>query len=163
MSNPYNTGKDAKASVLGPTLTFKGELTAKEDLLIQGKIEGTINHSSNLTIGEEGQVKADVKAEFIEVEGKVRGDLKGSKSVVVKDSANVEGNIYSPTVTLLEGSTFNGRIDMTGKEPAMSKSPEVAEEKPSEQAPTSARASETSSRSSEKKSTPDKKRSASAA
>jgi len=156
MSNPYDTGKDASASVLGPTLSFKGELTAKEDLLIQGKIEGTINHTSNLTIGEEGQVKADIKAEFIEVEGKVRGDLQGSKSVVIKDTADVEGNIYSPTVSLLEGSTFNGKIDMTGKEPAQSMAPEVSTE-------TKADARDSNAVESVKKPSPEKKRSVSAA
>ena len=156
MSNPYDTGKDVKASVLGPTLTFKGELTAKEDLLIQGKIEGTINHSSNLTIGAEGQIKADIQAEYVEVEGKVRGDLRGSKSVVIKDTANVEGNIYSPTVSLLEGSTFNGKIDMTGKESAQTKAPDAPAEGPERRA-------DVESGAPDKKPSVDKKRSASAA
>ncbi len=122
MSNPYETAKAKKASVLGPTLRFKGELTADEDLLIQGRIEGSIKHSSNLTVGEEGQVKANISAEYIAVEGKVNGDLSGSQSVTVRDSADIQGNIYSPVVTLLEGATFNGKIDMTGR-----MAPEVAE------------------------------------
>ena len=115
MSNPYSTGEGKKKSILGPTLTFKGELFAEEDLLIQGKIEGSIKHTASLTIGDEGNVKADIKAEHIEVEGKVKGDMRGSSSVVIKDSGDVNGNIYSPTVTLVEGSTFNGTIDMSGK------------------------------------------------
>ena len=156
MSNPYDTGKDMKMSVLGPTLTFKGELIAKEDLLIQGKIEGTITHTSNLTIGEEGQVKADITAEFIEVEGKVRGDLKSSKSVVIKHTAYVEGNIFSPTVSLLEGSTFNGKIDMTGKEPVQVSSPEVSDE-------TKVEDEDRNAVESVKKPSSDRKRSASAA
>ena len=127
MSDPYDYGEKKRMSVLGPTLSFKGELKAEEDLLIQGKIDGSIEHTSNLTIGEEGDVKADIKAEFIAVEGKVEGDLKGTKSVVIKDTANVEGNIYSPTVSLHEGSTFNGKIDMSGKEPAMTQLPVTAE------------------------------------
>jgi len=116
MSNPYDKGMSTNSSVLGPTLKFKGELTADEDLLIQGQIEGSINHTSKLTIGREGKLKANVKAEFINVEGQVNGDLAGSTSVVVKESANVTGNIYSPVVTLREGSTFNGKIDMSGKD-----------------------------------------------
>ena len=118
MSNPYETAQRKKHSVLGPTLRFKGELSAEEDLLIQGRIEGSIKHSSSLTIGEEGQVKANIAAEYIAVEGKVNGDLSGSQSVVVRDTANVDGNIYSPVVTLLEGATFNGSIDMSGKSAA---------------------------------------------
>ena len=115
MSNPYETAKRKKHSVLGPTLRFKGELSADEDLLIQGAVEGSIKHTSSLTIGEEGKVQADISAEYIAVEGKVQGDLAGSQSVVIRDSADIDGNIFSPVVTLLEGATFNGSIDMSGK------------------------------------------------
>ena len=115
MSNPYDTAAPRKASVLGPTLKFKGELSAEEDLLIQGCVEGSIRHSSTLTVGESGHVKATVSAEFIDIEGSVEGDIHGSRSVTVRESANINGNISSPTVSLHEGATFNGTIDMTGK------------------------------------------------
>lgn len=125
MSDPYDFGEKKSMSVLGPTLSFKGELKAEEDLLIQGKVEGSIEHTSNLTIGDKGNVKANIKAEFIAVEGKVRGDLQGAKSVVIKDTADVDGNIFSPTVSLHEGATFNGKIDMSGREPAQRQEPET--------------------------------------
>ncbi|MEM8982429.1 MAG: polymer-forming cytoskeletal protein [Pseudomonadota bacterium] len=128
MSNPYDS-HNRKKSVLGPTLKFKGELSADEDLLIQGQIEGTIRHKSNLTIGEEGKLKANVDAVYIAVEGEVRGDLRGSTSIIVKDTANIEGNIISPTVSLYEGATFNGSITM--KDPAeVAAAPKPAVEKP---------------------------------
>ncbi len=160
MSNPYDKPTSTTSSVLGPTLKFKGELTANEDLLIQGQIEGTINHTSSLTVGQDGKLKANVKAEYISVEGKVDGDLAGSKSVVVKEGADVKGNIYSPTVTLREGATFNGSIDMSGSELPAAKAPEKsASEKPSKQDPQA----EEKDDSSAKKSSSNKKRSASAA
>jgi len=124
MSNPYDTAKDKRMSVLGPTLSFKGELIAEEDLLIQGKIEGSIKHTSNLIIGNEGNVKADIKAERITIEGKLKGDIRGSKSVAIKESGNVAGNIFSPSVMLWEGATFNGSIDMSGKVQSEQQRPE---------------------------------------
>ena len=114
MSNPYDSAAPRKASVLGPTLKFKGELSADEDLMILGSIEGSIRHSSSLTIGESGHVKASVSAEYVAVEGSVEGDIHGTQSVTVRETANINGNISSPTVSLLEGATFNGNIDMTG-------------------------------------------------
>lgn len=121
MSDPYDTAGNKDASVLGPTLKFKGELTADEDLLIQGQIEGSIKHSSTLTIGKDGKVKANVAAKYISVEGTVKGDLNSSESVTIHESANIDGNIYSPTVSLREGATFNGSIDMTGNKQAQSR------------------------------------------
>lgn len=141
MDNPYNTGHERGSSVLGPTLKFKGELRADEDLLIRGQIEGSIQHSSNLKIGKEGNIKAEVSAEYIEVHGAVDGNLTGSKSVVVRDSANVTGNIYSPTVSLHEGAKFNGSIDMSGDEAPASKAPQ----KDAEPAEAVAKAAETES------------------
>ena len=53
MSNPYNSATE-RASILGPTLYFKGDLTAEEDLLIQGRVEGSITHTQRLTVGPQG-------------------------------------------------------------------------------------------------------------
>lgn len=136
MSNPYDNPNGSQSSVLGPTLRFKGELKADEDLLIQGKIEGSIRHSSSLTIGESGHVKADVTAEYIAVEGRVQGDLKGSKCVKIRESAKIDGNVVSPKVSLVEGATFNGKIDMDGDPAAVTK------QQPNKQPPAEAVAAE---------------------
>ena len=114
MTNPHN-GAPERASVLGPTIFFKGELCADEDLLIQGRVEGSITHTQRLTVGVQGTVKANIRAQTIIVEGTVDGDLQAEKSVVVKETAKVCGNIFAPTVSILEGASFSGSIDMDGK------------------------------------------------
>src|SRR5262245_15138363 len=58
-SAPGAMQNKAVTSVLGPTLRFKGELVADEDLLIQGQLEGSIEHTRSLTIGTEGGVKGN--------------------------------------------------------------------------------------------------------
>jgi cytoskeletal protein CcmA (bactofilin family) len=119
MSNPYNSANE-RASILGPTLYFKGDLSAEEDLLIQGRVEGSITHTQRLTVGPQGTVKANIKAQLIIVEGTVDGDLSAEKSVFVKETAKVAGNIYAPTVSILEGANFSGSIDMDSKKAAQS-------------------------------------------
>jgi cytoskeletal protein CcmA (bactofilin family) len=116
MSNPYNSASD-RASILGPTLFFKGDLSAEEDLLIQGRVEGSIAHTQRLTVGAQGVVKANIKAQLIIVEGSVEGDLQAENSVVVKETARVIGNIFAPSISILEGAKFSGMIDMDGKKP----------------------------------------------
>ncbi len=114
MSNPYNSATE-RASILGPTLYFKGDLSAEEDLLIQGRVEGSISHTQRLTVGAQGTVKANIRAQLIIVEGTVEGDLLAEKSVFMKETAKVCGNIISPTVSISEGANFSGSIDMDGK------------------------------------------------
>jgi cytoskeletal protein CcmA (bactofilin family) len=129
MSNPYNSATE-RASVLGPTLYFKGELSAEEDLLIQGRVEGSITHTQRLTVGAQGTVKANISAQLIIVEGTVDGDLQAEKSVVVKETAKVRGNIFAPTVSILEGACFSGNIDMDGKKASQSSVKQDAQTRP---------------------------------
>jgi cytoskeletal protein CcmA (bactofilin family) len=124
MTNPYDTVSD-KVSVLGPTLHFKGELHADEELLIKGKIEGSITHSQRLTVCQEGVVKANVHAQVIVVEGTVDGDLQAERSVMVKETAKLRGNITSPTVSIVEGAHFTGGIDME-KRAAAAQAPQAS-------------------------------------
>lgn len=100
-------------SVIGETLYFKGELSAGEDLVIEGKVEGTINQGKCcLTVKPKGELIADVNATKIFIEGKVTGDLSATVSVTVRESGEVAGNIVAPKVAINEGATFNGSIEM---------------------------------------------------
>jgi len=103
-----------KASVLGKTLIFKGELAADEDLILQGRVEGSIHHTQSLTVGVDGVVIGDTHARSIVVEGTVEGDLRASVSVLVAATAKVRGNIAAPRVGITEGANFNGSVDMSG-------------------------------------------------
>ena len=111
MNNPYDTASE-RVSVLGPTLKFKGELTAEEDLIVHGAIEGTLGPAPRVTIGPDAKVKANVQATIVIVEGTVHGNLSAQSTVVVKETATVEGNIDAPAVTILEGARFNGNVAM---------------------------------------------------
>ena len=114
MGNPYDTASE-RTSVLGPTLRFKGELSAEEDLLIEGQVEGSIQHSQRITVGPKGKIKANISAALIVVEGTVEGDLHAQKSVKIKDTADVRGNVHAPSVTITEGAKFNGGIEMESR------------------------------------------------
>jgi cytoskeletal protein CcmA (bactofilin family) len=111
MSNPYDNAAE-RVSVLGPTLHFKGELHADEELLIKGRIEGSITHSQRITVCAEGTVSANVRAQVIVVEGTLNGDLHAERSVMVKETAKLRGNITAPSVSIVEGAHFTGGIDM---------------------------------------------------
>jgi cytoskeletal protein CcmA (bactofilin family) len=111
-----------KTSVIGPTLKFKGELSANEDLIIEGEIEGTIAHQDkNLTVGREGRVKANIDAKTVEIYGQVQGDIRGEDSVKLAKSAEVKGNIQCARIIMEDGAHFTGNIEMTRKPRSASK------------------------------------------
>lgn len=104
------------ASVLGPTLRIKGELSANEDLIIEGEIEGKIAHQDkNLTVGKTGRVKADIHAKEVEIHGQVEGDIRGDDVVRLAQSAEVHGNIHCGRISMEDGAQFSGTITMEKK------------------------------------------------
>ncbi len=99
--------------VIGPTLFFKGELSADEDLYIEGRIEGTIaHHKKNLTVGKQGRVKADIDATSVIIEGQFVGDIRSDGIVTLAKGANVEGDIFCSRIVMEDGASFKGKIDM---------------------------------------------------
>ena len=104
------------AAVIGPSIHIEGQLTGEEALIIEGKVEGTIDlKNNNLTIGTNGKIKADVFANTIRVEGELKGDLHGKERVHISKTGKVTGNIYGPRVSIEDGAHFRGSIDMDGQ------------------------------------------------
>jgi len=100
-------------SVIGPTMVFKGELSADEDLIIEGQIEGTIaHHQKHLTVGKQGRVKADIHASSVIVLGQLVGDIHCKGMVSLAKGADVIGNIYCGRIVMEDGARFKGKIDM---------------------------------------------------
>ena len=117
--------------MIGSSIVIKGTVTGDEDLLIEGKVEGTIDLKSNVvSVGQSGRVSADINAKTVNIEGEVTGDITGNEKVVISKSGNVRGNIVAPRVTLEDGAIFKGSIDMDPGETAVKKV-SLASDKPS--------------------------------
>ena len=100
-------------ATIGPSITIHGDVTGEEDLLIQGRIEGKVDlKQHNVTIGSNGRVKADIYARTVIIEGGVEGSLFGDEQIIIRKSGQVRGDIVAPRVTLEDGATFKGSIDM---------------------------------------------------
>jgi len=122
-----STGSRGQATI-GSSIAIKGDLIGEEDLIVHGRLEGTITLKQNsFMVGKDGHVKADVRARVIIVEGRVEGGLFGDEQVVIKKSGVVQGNIEAPRVALEDGCKFKGSIEMSvASKPAIEKSVEPA-------------------------------------
>jgi cytoskeletal protein CcmA (bactofilin family) len=101
---------------IGKSITFSGDLTGEEDLVIEGKVEGKVSlPNSQLTIGANGTVKAEVQAKSVVVIGRVAGNVRGTERVEIQGSGVVEGDVSAPKLIVAEGAVLNGSIQMGGK------------------------------------------------
>jgi len=111
--SPGSEAVGGNVSVIGETLYFNGELSAGEDMIIEGKVEGQINQGKCcLTVKPKGVLIANVNATKIFIEGRVDGDQAATVSVTIRETGKVSGNIVAPKVAIDEGATFNGKIEM---------------------------------------------------
>jgi cytoskeletal protein CcmA (bactofilin family) len=118
-TSPSSHGTGERATI-GRSITIKGEVTGDEDLLIQGRVDGSIDLKQHaITVGREGEVKANITGRIVTVEGKVEGNLSADEQVILRASATVQGDISAPRVVLEDGARFRGGVDMA--DPAVQK------------------------------------------
>lgn len=100
-------------TLLGGSMTLKGELTGNEDLTIEGQFDGTINLKDYcVTIGQNGQVKADVTARQVVVSGKLDGKINAREKIEIHRTGSVVGDLVSAGVAIEEGAYFKGSIEI---------------------------------------------------
>jgi cytoskeletal protein CcmA (bactofilin family) len=103
----------AGASRVSRGLVVRGEITGREDLLIDGEVEGTLRlDGARVTIGPAGRVRAGVTAREIVVHGEVRGDLRAEERIEIGRSGSVHGNAAAKRIAIEDGAVFNGSIEV---------------------------------------------------
>ena len=108
-------------ATIGKSIAIRGDLTGNEDLVIEGTVEGKVELPDNqLTVGANGNVKAEIHAKTVVVIGRVAGNVHGSERVELQATGVVEGDVGAPRLIVSEGAVLNGAIKMgasAGKAP----------------------------------------------
>ena len=113
-----------KAVNIGPSVHIKGTLSGREDLTVDGKVEGKITLKDHvLTIGANGQIEASLQAKSVIVHGKVIGDVTADNRVEIASSGTVHGDVRAPRVAIADGAMFRGSVDMDSGSSAKGEKP----------------------------------------
>ena len=99
---------------IGKSIVICGEVKGSEDLIVDGRVEGTINLSeSRLTIGPSANVAADLSAKDILILGQVQGNLVASGRVELRAGCQVVGDIRALRLAVEDNAVFRGKVDLT--------------------------------------------------
>lgn len=99
---------------IGKSVVICGEVKGSEDLIVDGRIEGTVNLSeSRLTIGPSAQVAADLSAKDVLILGHVQGNVVASGRVELRAGCTVEGDIRALRLAVEDNAIFRGKVDLT--------------------------------------------------
>ena len=106
-------------AVLGKSVIVKGQIYSREDLTIDGEVEGTVElQEHRLTIGPNGKVRASVKARELVVLGTIHGDVETTDKIDIRKEAKLVGDIKTARIVIEDGAYFKGNIDIVRPEAA---------------------------------------------
>jgi cytoskeletal protein CcmA (bactofilin family) len=104
-------------AVLGKSVIVKGQILSREDLTIDGEVEGTVElQEHRLTIGPNGKVRASVKARELVVLGTIHGNVETSDKIDIRKEAKLVGDIKTARIVIEDGAYFKGNIDIVRAE-----------------------------------------------
>ena len=103
----------AKSTIMGERTRYTGKIDTDEPLLIQGQVDGEIKSSSEVEIGETGEVKASITARAIVISGGVTGDCAATDRLEIRASGRLHGSIRAARIVIADGAEFRGASQMT--------------------------------------------------
>ena len=104
-----NSGKD----ILSSDVEIKGSIKFQKELLIDGKVEGEINSDGVLTIGENADIRGEIKTKSITDYGKVQGNITVGERCELKSRCTLQGDLKAARLVIEEGATFVGKSEVT--------------------------------------------------
>jgi cytoskeletal protein CcmA (bactofilin family) len=103
-----------RTAEIGASIVIKGDLTADEDIVISGRVEGSISVAEySVTIRPGAELIADIEARSIIVGGRVAGTVNAAESLELQRTAEVEGELLAAIIRLDDGAVFNGKAQTT--------------------------------------------------
>ncbi len=107
------------AATIGKAVKVIGQIFSREDLYVDGEVEGTIESMENkLTVGPNGQVQAAVKAREVVVLGSIKGNVEATDKIEIRKDAKLTGDIRTARIIIEDGAYFKGSIDIVKPEPS---------------------------------------------
>jgi cytoskeletal protein CcmA (bactofilin family) len=99
-------------------MAVKGEIHGREDLWIDGQLEGQIDlPGCRLTVGPNGKVRAAIRAREVEIQGHVEGNVEAAERIIIRRNARLTGDLKMAGVVIEDGAYFKGSIDITQAQP----------------------------------------------
>jgi cytoskeletal protein CcmA (bactofilin family) len=125
---PPATSSARSTAVIGPSMTMKGEIRTREELVVEGEVEGMLESHSSITIGPNGKVKANIRAREVAIFGAVKGNVEVTEKIAIRGKGSLVGDIKTAGISIDDGAYFKGSIDIVRPEPTRAAAPTLVSE-----------------------------------
>lgn len=116
-SLPSERGSKTIRRVLtvGNDILLKGEIATCDRLVIEGKVDATLNDVHTVEIAETGSFKGSAHIEDAEISGLFEGDLVVRGRLVIYATGKVRGKISYGEIEIERGGELSGEIKLAGE------------------------------------------------
>ncbi len=105
------------STVVGKSVTIRGEITGSEELYLDGKVEGKITLTENrLTIGPNAEVHAELHVHDLVVFGYQEGAVHSTGKVELRQASQVLGDITAARLSIEESAQVRGKVMLAGRD-----------------------------------------------
>jgi cytoskeletal protein CcmA (bactofilin family) len=101
--------KDAE-TIIGASIKVKGNFNGQGDIVIEGKLEGSLKTIANVFVGEKAKVSANIEASEALINGEVNGGIKIKKYLAIGETAKINGDIQCGEISIERGASITGQI-----------------------------------------------------
>ncbi len=113
------------SALIGKSLMGKGQVFGREDLTVDGELEGTLElQEHRVTVGPNGKLQANIKAREVVVLGTVHGNIEASEKIDIRKDAKLVGDLRTARIMIEDGAYFKGSIDI--QKPEVTRPPVAA-------------------------------------
>lgn len=113
----------ASVSLVSENIRIEGELSGEENILINGRVIGSIKLNGDIVIGSTGIVEAEIVGNTIIIQGRVKGNVIARSHLEIQSTGKMIGDISARSIDIKEGSTFEGRSRMIKPDASRTASP----------------------------------------
>ena len=110
--------RPADLTRIGETMRIRGQVTSREDIQMDGELDGQLESQNLFRVGGKGKVTAGVKAREVDIAGTVQGNIDAAERIVLRKGAHLIGDVRTTGIVIEDGAYFKGGIDIARPGPA---------------------------------------------
>jgi cytoskeletal protein CcmA (bactofilin family) len=103
----------AAINLVGVGTEITGDIKSNGDIRIDGVLNGNLNTTGKVVVGETGKIKGEIACKNSEVLGEINGKIKVGELLSLKATAKINGDIITKKLAIEPGSTFTGHCNMS--------------------------------------------------
>lgn len=107
--NKLDKFKDAE-TIIGASIKVKGNFQGQGDIIVEGSLEGSLKTVSDIFIGNQAKIVANMESKGAVINGEVRGNIKAKGYLAIGSTAKIFGDIQYIEISIEKGAIINGQL-----------------------------------------------------